>query len=401
MNQNNENKPTQLSGLFQSKFAASAPLVGNPQTPRPVLQNTVQAGVNVQSANTQNGTVLNHHQTTAQPLFGKPIAPVQQTTHTGTQQPFVFKPFATPQAQQPSTVKNMNGMVAPFHAGNNVVVGVQTQTMSEALFKDYREYIYKLTGIYFTETKKYLLEGRVSKRMTANGIHTFEQYLDLIKNPVTSQKELPQLFEAITINETYFFRSEQQVEALEKILIPEILKKKTGSNVFKIWSAASSTGEEAYTMAMVITERIKPMFPNIQFQIVGTDINNAVIDSARNGLYREYAIRNVPPNYMQKYFTKNGDLYQLSDSIKRMVSFQYLNLYDTQGMKQMQNFDVIFCCNVLIYFDTASKQQVVAYLYDSLNKNGYLFIGYSESLHGISKAFQLVHLPRALAYVKA
>lgn len=154
-------------------------------------------------------------------------------------------------------------------------------------------------------------------------------------------------------------------------------------------------------MAMVITERIKPMFPNIQFQIVGTDINNAVIDSARNGLYREYAIRNVPPNYMQKYFTKNGDLYQLSDSIKRMVSFQYLNLYDTQGMKQMQNFDVIFCCNVLIYFDTASKQQVVASLYDSLNKNGYLFIGYSESLHGISKAFQLVHLPRALAYVKA
>lgn len=190
------------------------------------------------------------------------------------------------------------------------------------------------------------------------------------------------------------------MDALEQVLIPSILQGNSAKSTFKIWSAASSTGEEAYTMAMIISERIKPKFPHVNFQIVGTDINNAVLDSARRGVYRDYAVRNVPSAYMQKYFRKDGDVYILSDQIKRMVSFNYLNLYDTNSMRQMQNFDVIFCCNVLIYFDLASKQQVVSSLYDSLNKNSFLFIGYSESLHGISKAFELVHLPKALAYKK-
>lgn len=273
--------------------------------------------------------------------------------------------------------------------------------LSDATFRDLRDVVYNLCGIYYTESKKYLLEGRIAKRITARGLNTFEDYLSLLKSP-QSRHEMNQLFEAITINETYFFRAEQQFEAFEKIIIPEIIKSKSqsGNPIIRIWSAASSTGEEAYTLAMILLEKVKPLYPNVQFQILGSDINNAVLETARKGIYKEYSVRNVPPNYLNKYFTKQGNTYLLSDEVKKIVKFMNLNLYDSVQMRSIINCDVIFCCNVLIYFDIPSKQQVVSFLYDSLNKGGYLFIGYSESLHGISKAFKLVHLPRAMAYKK-
>lgn len=414
-NTNNEKPTPPGTGLFQSKFAASVPAI--PSGANRTLQQQAMPVVAGSGGNTLSppGATLPAEQRAAtnppQPGWqrsqslaqnprpgGTPLGVAQPPANgvaSAPAQPFAFKPFQPPAHQAP-----MQPMQPPVSMANSVFAPGTAMVMNERMFEEYRQYIYKLTGILFTETKKYLLEGRIGKRLTVNNMKSFEQYLDFIKNPATAQTELPALYEAITINETYFFRSEQQVEAMEKILIPEILKKKVNPGVFKIWSAASSTGEEAYTMAMVINEKIKPMFPNTQFQIIGTDINNAVIDSARKAVYREYAVRNVPPPYMQKYFVKNGDFYHLSDTIRRMVQFNYLNLYDSPSMKQMQSFDVIFCCNVLIYFDLASKQQVVASLYDALNKGGYLFIGYSESLHGISKAFELVHLPRALAYQK-
>jgi chemotaxis protein methyltransferase CheR len=274
-------------------------------------------------------------------------------------------------------------------------------TLSDSTFADLRDVIYKLSGIYYTESKKYLLEGRIAKRILANGLKSFEEYIALLKS-ANNRSELFELFEAITINETYFFRAEQQFDAFEKIIIPEILKTRNviNPNVFRIWSAASSTGEEAYTIAIMVLERIKPMFPHIQFQILASDINNAVLDAARKGLYKEYAIRNIPPAYLNKYFKKQGTLYQLNDEVRRMVKFANINLFDNSQMRSVSGCDVIFCCNVLIYFDVQSKQTVVSHLYDALNKTGYLFIGYSESLHGITKAFKLVHLPKAMAYKK-
>lgn len=274
-------------------------------------------------------------------------------------------------------------------------------SMSDESFKSLRSLIYEKSGIYYNESKKYLLESRILKRLSANNFSKYEEYINLLKSS-RARDELLFLFEAITINETFFFRAEQQFEAFEKTIIPEIIHNKSayGLTTIKIWSAASSTGEEAYTLAILINERLKPLFPNVNFQIIGTDINNAVIESAKAGIYKEYAIRNIPEQYLRKYFKMNGNNYHLSDEIKRMVRFVNLNLYDGQQMRTFTNFDVIFCCNVLIYFDLPSKQQVVSYLYDSLNRGGYLFIGYSESLHGVTKAFKLIHLPKALAYKK-
>ena len=290
----------------------------------------------------------------------------------------------------------------PLETGSDRLSDVPQIKLSDEAFRDLREHIYNRCGIYFNEGKKYLLEGRIAKRILANNLSTFEQYLNLLKS-THSRDELNAFFEAITINETYFFRAEQQFEAFEKILIPEIIKNKQatgGGNTFRIWSAASSTGEEPYTLAMMILERVKPLFPHVNFQILGSDINNAVLDAARKGIYKEYAIRNVPSIFMKKYFKEVGNTFVLSDEVKRMVRFTNINLYDQAQMRAVSGCDVIFCCNVLIYFDIPSKSQVVSYLYDALNRGGYLMIGYSESLHGVSKAFKLIHLPKALAYKK-
>jgi chemotaxis protein methyltransferase CheR len=151
---------------------------------------------------------------------------------------------------------------------------------------------------------------------------------------------------------------------------------------------------------MLVNEFLKPKYPHITFQILASDINTAVIESAKKGIFKEYAVRNIPPNLLNKYFKTNGMSYELSPDIRKMVRFANINLYDERAVKTITGVDVIFCANVLIYFDIPSKQKVVQHLYDVLNPEGYLFIGYSESLHGISKAFSLIHLPKALAYKK-
>ena len=274
--------------------------------------------------------------------------------------------------------------------------------MDEATFQKFRDFVYEQCGISFTENKKYLLEGRIAKRLEAHNLTSFDEYFRLISSSASARDELPSLFEVVTINETYFFRNPPQFEALEQVILPEILKAKqaAGNKKLRIWSAASSSGEEAYTMSMMIIDKIRPQFPGFQFEIVASDINTAVLEKARTGVYKEYSVRNMPAYYLNKYFTREGDKYILTPEVRNQVKFMCVNLYDTPTMRTMTGFDVIFCCNVLIYFDTQAKQQVVANLYDALNKGSYLFIGYSESLHGVSKAFKLVHFPKTIAYRK-
>ncbi|HPI19910.1 MAG TPA: protein-glutamate O-methyltransferase CheR [Candidatus Kapabacteria bacterium] len=296
----------------------------------------------------------------------------------------------------------------PFSKQEETVrIPFQTKTadyqiqMTDEDFQQIRDIIYQQSGIYYSESKKYLLESRIAKRLVANNLTNYHDYIKILLS-FNNRVELNSLFQVITINETYFFRAEQQFEVFERVIAPELIKlKQSVSNpIFRIWSAASSTGEEAYTIALLVLEKLKPNNPNVHFQILGTDINNAVLDAARQGLYKDYAIRNVPAYYLNKYFKKEGINYRINDEVKKLVRFMNINLFDTQQMRTITGCDVVFCCNVLIYFDLNSKQKVISSLYDSLNKDGYLFIGYSESLHGVSKAFKLIHLPKAMAYKK-
>jgi chemotaxis protein methyltransferase CheR len=185
-------------------------------------------------------------------------------------------------------------------------------------------------------------------------------------------------------------------------VVPEILKSPTKTNKTKlrIWSAASSSGEEAYSVAMTLTEFVKPKYPMLSFEIIGTDINELMIETAKRGIYKEYSIRNTPPYYLKKYFNQVAEGWEVKPEIKALATFKVMNLYDDAAMRSMTNFDIIFCANVLIYFDMKSKIKVVSHLYNSLIKGGYLFIGYSETLHGISKAFKLVSFPKTIGYKK-
>jgi chemotaxis protein methyltransferase CheR len=272
--------------------------------------------------------------------------------------------------------------------------------MSDDTFRLIREFIYQQTGIYFQDNKKYLLEGRLGKRLQVLNLGTFEEYLQLIKYGTRRSEELKFFYDAITINETFFFRNEPQFEAFEKTLVPSILAGKPGRYKLRVWSAASSSGEEAHTIAMLFLERLKPKYPALELEVVGTDINSTVLETARKGVYRDYSVRNMPKMYLDKYFKAEDGRFTVRDDVRRLVRFEHLNLYDQIRMRQMGTYDIVFCCNVLIYFDSPSKIQVVSNLYDALNRGGFLFIGYAESLHGISTAFKLENFPKTVAYKK-
>ena len=274
--------------------------------------------------------------------------------------------------------------------------------MTDAVYLEIRAFIYQLTGIYFQDSKKYLLEGRLGKRLQILGMKDFGEYLQMIRYGTGRQEEMHSFYDAITINETFFFRNEPQFEAFEKTLVPEIVaaKRPGGRSKLRVWSAASSSGEEGYTLSMIYLERLKPKFPLLDFEVVGTDISPSVVETARKGIYREYSVRNMPKLYLNKYFECGEGRFEVHEDVRRLARFDHMNLFDQRAMRQMMGFDIIFCANVLIYFDNKSKIQVVSNLYDSLNKGGYLFIGYAESLHGISSAFKLLNFPKTVAYRK-
>lgn len=269
-------------------------------------------------------------------------------------------------------------------------------------FEIFRDLIYSLCGIYFHTTKKYLLENRLSRCMEATGTKSLGDYLHLLKSPVTKATAMKMLLDEITTNETCFFRNMPQLMALEKLILPEIItqKNKIGFRKLRVWSAGSSSGEEAYTIAMLLTEK-RNLLKDWSIEIIGTDINETVLDLAREGSYSGYSVRNTPERYLKAHFKPDSDgRYNLSADIKRMVRFSKLNLYDDAKMLFMKSFDLIFCANVLIYFDIASKTKVVQHFYNNLQPYGYLFVGQSESLHGINEKFKTIHFPSGFAYKK-
>jgi len=273
--------------------------------------------------------------------------------------------------------------------------------ISDKDFEQLRDFIYNLCGMYFHATKKYFLESRLTRRMEATGTKTCQDYYLLLKSPRGSE-ELKYLMDEITTNETYFFRNVPQLAALENKLLPEIVeaKNKMGFRKLRIWSAASSSGEEAYTMAMILLEKRATLLKDWIIEIVGTDINETVIAQAKEGVYNAYSVRNIPDLYKRKYIREDNGKFILAPEVKKFVTFSKLNLYEDSKMIFMKSFDFIFCANVLIYFDTASKSKVVQHFYNNLQPYGYFFVGQSESLHGVNDKFKTVHFPGGFGYKK-
>jgi len=273
--------------------------------------------------------------------------------------------------------------------------------LSDDLFNLLRKLIYEKAGIFFADNKKYLLESRVNRRVIALGLGSFSAYYNALING-QAMTEISHLINSITINETFFFRNEPQFDVLEHTVLPEIItkRKEDGTNKVRVWSAACSTGEEPYSIAIILKDKFQSKFPFIKFEVIGTDINTQVLDTARRGIYKDYAVRNIPEDYIKKYFHRDSDKFILCDEIKQITELKQVNLFDKPVMRTMRDFDIVFAANVLIYFDINSKQNVLSSIYDSINKGGYFFVGYSETLYGVTQAFKPVHFDKAIAYRK-
>ncbi|MCC7202973.1 MAG: protein-glutamate O-methyltransferase CheR [Nitrospirae bacterium] len=279
-----------------------------------------------------------------------------------------------------------------------------TVKMSDNAFYSLRDMIYSRSGMHFPDNKKYLLENRLARHIEDAGYGSFDKYIDFLKHDAGKEKEFTFLFNIITTNETFFFRDIGQLQAFESVVLPEIVKKlkARGSNKLRIWSAACSTGEEPYTLSIMVSDTLSaPEYKDWDIEIHGSDISEAVLSSARRGEYNDYSVRNLSPQHLDRYFTKNGGgKYAIKPDVKRLVRFSNINLSDDAAIRMYRGMDIIFCRNVLIYFDEASKKKVISSLYNSLLSGGYLFIGHSESLFNISRAFKIVNANNVLIYQK-
>jgi chemotaxis protein methyltransferase CheR len=277
------------------------------------------------------------------------------------------------------------------------------QTQYELDSKDFtliRDVVWKKSGIYFEASKQHYFFRRLLRRMELLGCQSVADYYHTLSTD-TSKGELSELLNLLTTTETYFFRNKQQLQSFEKEALPLILKKKqeAGLSHLHLWSAGCSSGEEPYTLAMILLETI----PNIhrwKISLVGTDINTQVIEKARQGIYTARSLRDTPHKYKTKYFQREEDKYWIDEQVKHMVSFRTGNLLNKHDALMIQNLDCIFCRNVLIYFDPDSCKTVVNMFYENMAHNGYLFLGHSESLYRITTVFKLVKLQHSLVYYK-
>ncbi len=272
--------------------------------------------------------------------------------------------------------------------------------LSDDVFKKLKDMIYDISGIFFSDQKKYLLETRLSKRISVLNLSNFEDYYNYLKFSPLKNAEIKELLNSVTTNETSFFRDMPQLEVFVDVL--KQIVQSPGNNAIKnirIWSAACSTGEEPYTVGILIKENF--FSSGIKFEIIGTDNSEKVLESAKKGIYNGYTLRNASQAILGKYFEKTGDdEYEIKDEIKNMTVFGNVNLISGNEVKKFGSFDIVLCRNVIIYFDAESKKKTIENIYESLKPGGYLFLGHSESLHSISSLFKLVGLGKTPLYKK-
>ncbi len=271
--------------------------------------------------------------------------------------------------------------------------------MSDETFRLVRDLIRNYCGIYFDDASKYLLERRLSRRVALLNLNDFRDYYRFLLYDSKKDEELSAIMDILTVNETYFFREPNLLRAFSEEILPELRQKNQASRRLRIWSGGCSTGEEPYTIAMLLLEDGR--FFGWDIQVTGSDISQRVLQVARKGVYGRNSFRQTDEYYIKKYFREDGEgLWRIKDSVRELVSFSYLNLLDPFRTKLIETMDVIFCRNVLIYFDMESRKKVIDMFYNKLRNGGYLLLGHAESLLNISSSFVLVHLKNDVVYRK-
>lgn len=260
-------------------------------------------------------------------------------------------------------------------------------------FELYKELLAKKSGLVITPDKSYLLDSRLTPVAKKWNFASLDAMTVALRG-FADKKLIDDVVEAMTTNETSFFRDRRPFDMFQEFILPYMLKSRSSTRRIKIWCAAGSTGQEPYSLAMILKENEKKI-PGWKIDIVATDISNEVINIAKTGVYTQFEVqRGLPIQYLMKYFVQQEDKWKLSDDIKKMVRFEYFNLLES--MRSLGQFDIVFCRNVLIYFDEQNKRKVMEGITELLPKDGFLVLGGAETVLGITDKFKPMASQRGL-----
>lgn len=266
-------------------------------------------------------------------------------------------------------------------------------------FMKFREFFYRKTGIYFDESKRYFVDKRLAERVRESGSENFRTYFTMLRFQASGE-ELQQLVNDMTVNETYFFRESYQFDCLVNSMLEEVAAHKKPGDTIRIWSIPSSSGEEPYSIAIFLLE-LWPKIEQFDVEILASDIDTSILDSAKQGIYSMRSLQYLPKTYLDRYFEPySNQRYQIIEDLRQSIEFSRVNLNDRNDTRRFSNIDIIFCRNLLIYFDDISRKDAADTFYDSLNHGGFICLGHSESMSRISPLFTVRKFPDAIVYQK-
>ena len=247
--------------------------------------------------------------------------------------------------------------------------------------------LYQRSGLVITQEKAYLLESRLNPVARKWDLDSIDSLIAAMRSK-KDERLMVDVTEAMTTNESFFFRDNRPFDQFKEIVLPHMLEARAARKQIRIWSAACSSGQEPYTLAMILKEETARL-AGWKIEIVATDLSTEILNKAKEGLYSQFEVqRGLPITLLMKYFTQEGEKWRISDDIRRMVTYKPFNLLESPAA--LGNFDVVFCRNVLIYFDQTTKGQVLARIAQIMPTDGYLYLGGAETVLGISDSFEVV-----------
>ncbi len=286
-------------------------------------------------------------------------------------------------------------MVYPLNAAQSQA----NSFITDEEFAKFSEFFYRKTGILFDSSKKYFVDRRIGERMQKNGCETFREYFATVRFEVDGE-EMQRLVNQMTVNETYFFREDYQFQALVSGILPEFASRKDKGQSIRIWSVPCSSGEEPYSLAIYILEHW-PDADRFDIEIMASDIDSAILAQAAAGIYGERSLQRLSPDLRRKYFVaQKNNQFKISEELRTSIDFSRVNVVDPLQMRRFREIDVIFCRNMLIYFDDKSRLEVIEAMYDCLAPGGYICLGHSESMSRISSLFRAKKYADAIIYQK-
>ncbi len=273
------------------------------------------------------------------------------------------------------------------------------RAITDADFQKFAEFFYRKTGIHFDEGKRYFVDKRLLERIDASGADSFRTWFAALRF-ATDGNEMQHLVNAMTVNETYFFREAYQFDCLVNDMLREVAARKPPGSRIRIWSIPSSTGEEPYSIAIYLLERWSGI-NDYDVEILSSDIDTAVLETAERGIYTQRSVAQLPHAYLRKYFSESDEnQWRISSDLIDAVEFSRVNLSEPADFRRFRDIDVIFCRNLLIYFDDVSRRLAADALFDTLRPGGFICLGHSESMSRMSSLYTVRRFPDAMVYQK-